>query len=435
MTLQSKLDELTYPPTHTYILDPLEPTGLLAIRIGHLKNIAPTFFEGDSLLDIGSSKGFYSLWAATHGFKTVVAVEPLEEYANLLREVLPSQAIVKQEKFGTFCKSNQPLLPSFDRILITNSPHYLFGEYGGWGWWKDVAALCRDGAQVVYEGPVDMRDKECFVPTLEPETESQFNTGFALNAPMAAGFELCAAIDSPRPTSDRCMMLFVRRGSKPSVSGIQQIQRATLQISRLWKNKPHYRIYQTVNGLFCKEDRNLSIDTDNELVRLQAAARSPFATPIERLIYDGEKLVGWAELDTTGIIRWYASGVKPLVRDEVKSVLKSFCLYQIGLVEDGYLDLDNGTANWGIDSIGRQYTCDKGAVQSLAIAQRAFQVPKNHSMKDPIAFRDGSFFKLAHREYSEWLTRAHEEAIGSAVQAQDIPAIQKAFLSLYQSIK
>jgi len=435
MGLQEEIDQLTYPPTHTYKLKPLEPTGLLKIRFDHLRRIAPTFYNGKSLLDIGASKGFYSLWAAQHGFKRIVAIEPQEVYADILRRVLPEQATVCQEKFGKFCKSNRPLLPTFDRILITNAPHYLFGEYGGWDWWKDVADLCHDGAQVVYEGPVDMRDKKCFVPKLAPETESQFNTGSALDAPMAAGFELCAAVDSPRPTSDRCILVFVRRGSRHSVSTIQQVQKATLHVSRIWKNKPGFSIYQTTSGLFCKENKNLNLDSANELLRLKVAARSSFATPIELFIYDGEKLVGWAEPDTTETTHWYTSGREPLARDEVKSVLKSFCRYQIGLAGDGYLDLDNGSANWGVDLIGRQYTCDKGAVLPICAARRAFQVPNNYSMKDPIAFRDGSFFRLAHREYSEWLTKEHELAISEAVQKQDVGAIQMAFLRLYQSIE
>ena len=123
-----------------------------------------------------------------------------------------------------------------------------------------------------------------------------------------------------------------------------------------------------------------------------------------------------------------------ITRDDYRQVLRAICLYQIGLIGDGYLDLDNGMGNWGRGTSGQLFTCDKGAVHSLANAARGFQVPADHSMADPKAFQDGSFWRLAHREYKEWITKGHEQRIGGAVLAGDIPAVERAFLQLYQAI-
>lgn len=114
-------------------------------------------------------------------------------------------------------------------------------------------------------------------------------------------------------------------------------------------------------------------------------------------------------------------------------MLRATCLHQIALIGEGYLDLDNGAGNWGCDAHGRMYVCDKGAVHPLEVCRRGFQVPSDYSMADPELFRDGSFFRLAYREFSEWLTPDHETEISEAVQSGDTGNIERAFLSLYQA--
>ena len=441
--LQAEIDQLVYPPTHTYTLDPLEPTGVLALRFAHLQRLAPTFFKGKSLLDVGASKGFYSLWAAAHGFERIVAIEPTEEYANLLRRLLPS-AIIRQEKFGDFCKEHRPLLPNFDRILVTNAHHYLFGEYGSYAFWDDIAALCYDGAQVVTEGPTDQRS-DIFVPKLVGEMAAQYNTGSFFNAPLQAGFELHGVADSPELTSDRCVLSLTRRGRRYSVGDDRRIQKGSLQVREMLREggaEHAHRVYRSFGGLFCKEHEDLHRDAEYNLARLQVASKSPYSIPIQAFIYDGNKLAGWAEPDMTDALHWYHQGAN---KKECANLLKTICLYQIGLAEDGYLDLDNGSANWCCDRMGRQYACDKGAVHGIArrpdasihsnpSCQQAFQVPADYATDDWKQFREGSFFRLAHREYAEWMTKPHERAISEAVQAADKAGIQKAFFNLYQSI-
>ena len=60
---QKLIDSLAYPPTHTYILDGLQPTGVLAQRLSVLNRLAPDFFtKKGRFLDVGCNKGFFSLY-------------------------------------------------------------------------------------------------------------------------------------------------------------------------------------------------------------------------------------------------------------------------------------------------------------------------------------------------------------------------------------
>ena len=57
MTLQERIDNLTYPPTHTYNLVGMEPTDVLKKRIEVIKRVAPSFFTSClRFLDVGCNK-------------------------------------------------------------------------------------------------------------------------------------------------------------------------------------------------------------------------------------------------------------------------------------------------------------------------------------------------------------------------------------------
>lgn len=153
---QTELDALAYPPTHTYRLEGLEPTGILARRLEILERIAPGFFRDvPRFLDVAANKGFFTLLAA-QACDRVVAVEPEEVFQKLLRRLAPGNVAV--------VSGIDKLKDPFDRIWIGNAHHYLYREAKGWGWVERLAKLCRGGMLV--EGPagMDCQDMKACIP-------------------------------------------------------------------------------------------------------------------------------------------------------------------------------------------------------------------------------------------------------------------------------
>ena len=60
---QKEIDSLSYPCTHNYILETLEPVGDLKDR---MELIPHDFFNGDNFLDVGCSKGYFSPLATSN---------------------------------------------------------------------------------------------------------------------------------------------------------------------------------------------------------------------------------------------------------------------------------------------------------------------------------------------------------------------------------
>ena len=80
---QQLIDALAYPPTHTYVLDGLKPTGVLAERFAVLNRLVPDFFTGNgSFLDVGCNKGFFSLYGSKF-FNEVVGIDNTPEFIEL----------------------------------------------------------------------------------------------------------------------------------------------------------------------------------------------------------------------------------------------------------------------------------------------------------------------------------------------------------------
>ncbi len=195
-TLQERIDALTYPPTHTYRLEGLVPTGDLAARIETIEREFPDFFGGGrTLLDVGCNKGFFSLYHDG----PVVGIDPERKCVDLCRALRPSGEF-HTATFGSFQTDRQ-----FDRIFIGNGPHYLFIEAGGWDW---VAKLARLSAgQVLLEGPLDMSGRDaqrCIPPALAPLFDDD-----ARRAAFQSRFMFRKRVRSP--LVDRYFTLFKRK--------------------------------------------------------------------------------------------------------------------------------------------------------------------------------------------------------------------------------
>lgn len=194
-TLQERIDGIAYPPTHTYRLDDLKPTGDLAKRLSVIEREFPGFFDGHLLLDVGCNKGFFSLYFTG----SVFGIDPVREYVDLCRDVYP----LGRFECATFGKFETDIL--FDRIFIGNGPHYPFIEARGWGWVEKLARLSK--GTVLLEGPVDMsgRDAQRCIP---PEIAGQFN-----RAAMHKAFEPWFFVrkEVPSPLVDRFFTLLEKK--------------------------------------------------------------------------------------------------------------------------------------------------------------------------------------------------------------------------------
>jgi len=202
--MQSVIDSIDYPPTHTYQLNPLKPAGILAERVAVIERIAPKLFKGESFLDVGANKGYFTLRAAEK-CERVWAVEPDLACCKLLHGIMRKNTSLTYGTFADFCEAVQGIqADTFDRIFIGNGPHYLFREAGGWGWVHKLAELATD--LVVIEGPTGMncQDMHKCIPA---DLQSEFNRG-AMTAAMGLYFDLEERVPSPSYTPDRYVMRY-----------------------------------------------------------------------------------------------------------------------------------------------------------------------------------------------------------------------------------
>jgi len=84
--LRKTMEDLEYPPNHDYDPKTFEPRGLLVNRLACLREHAPEMMHGESFLDIGCNKGFFSFYLAG-AFETVTSYEPMERYVAYCEQI------------------------------------------------------------------------------------------------------------------------------------------------------------------------------------------------------------------------------------------------------------------------------------------------------------------------------------------------------------
>lgn len=198
-TVQSSVDAKAYPPTHTYDVASLTPTGVLAERVRVLLTLCPDFFRAERFLDVGASKGFFSLRAARESGH-VLALDPDAEALAAWAPVCPGNV---EQRVGTF--SDLGGRGWYDMVWIGNGHHYLHREDPEWT--QRLKWLAAD--RVVVEGPVG-KHAQGFADWAEgtvPE-EAEF-----LAAAEAASFRLVATAKSPTYTPGRAVWYLRKIGS------------------------------------------------------------------------------------------------------------------------------------------------------------------------------------------------------------------------------
>jgi len=200
MNLQDEIDSITYPPTHTYKLKGLTPTGSLATRMQVIQDEFPEFFQDGILLDVGCNKGFFSLY---HRGK-VIGIDPDEKCIELCRK-LKHDGEFYISSFGEFTSKIQ-----FNRIFIGNGHHYPFIESEGWYFLEKLGNLTAQGGLVLLEGPVDLSGadaKKCI-----PEHLAEEFTLKKLLGAFSSLFHFRKIVASP--LSDRYFLLFEKRDDR-----------------------------------------------------------------------------------------------------------------------------------------------------------------------------------------------------------------------------
>lgn len=289
MTLQNEIDNLAYPPTHTYDLETLTPTNVLADRM-HLLPV--DFFKGKRLLDIGCNKGFFSLYASDK-FNEIVGIDITKEFVDLCNKLKKPNMTFLNKTFKIYSSRRQ-----FDRIFIGNTHHYLFVESEGWNWIHKLAALTEMGGQVLIEGPVSMECADMY-KCIPENLRHLFNYEEFIKH-MDIYFDLEIKKPTTNYTNNRYIMLFKRK-----------------QLVKPTEN-------------FFKKTYRLQLES---CVSTQIAASHPIATKV--LWFDNE--VWYDELINETPYKFF---------ENEKEILSLLCDYQIHLIDMGYIELDMATINF-----------------------------------------------------------------------------------------
>jgi hypothetical protein len=236
--LQSQIDAIAYPPTHTYTLNGLTPTGDLAERLHVIETEFPDFFHHGHLLDIGCNKGFFTLYHRG----PVTAIDSDGVCADLTRELRPD-ATVLHCAFGDVMFAQ-----TFERIFIGNGPHYMFLKAKGWDWFAQLNELASD--LVLMEGPIDMsgRDAKACIPK---ELAAYFNPR-ARDGALEPFFDILHQVRSP--LVDRWFTLLKKKDRLNSASGVYY----TGYLIRLYQTiKTYVAPFDTIMEICCRHDRGI----------------------------------------------------------------------------------------------------------------------------------------------------------------------------------
>lgn len=191
---QRLIDAKGYPPTHRYDVGTLVPGPPLDERVERILALCPDFFSGERFLDVGCSKGFFSLKAAA-GYRLVVSVDPDDSALTCWRSVVPENVVVLNVSFRDIQPND-----TFDMIWIGNGHHYLYRD--DHNWIDKLSKLALD--RVVVEGPTGP-----WCPDVKHFGAYQTETEFLDE--MSTGFLLMGRCESPAYTPGRAIWYFKTR--------------------------------------------------------------------------------------------------------------------------------------------------------------------------------------------------------------------------------
>jgi len=338
---QREIDGLSYPENHQYTLEPLEPIGTLKER---LELMPKNFFKGNSFLDIGCNKGFFTLYADCN---YIESIDNEEKYTDLCSKLSKGIAI------NTSFREYRPI-KQFDRIFIGNTHHYIFKECGGWEWINKLAAISND--LVLIEGPTGLENSVAD-KILEDELRGEF-TKERFMTEMGKHFTLISDVDSPYSTRHRSIMLFKRKSeSRTQLSELKFIEQV--------HENDSCTVYHTNDSRTAKILKN---PNEESKIRINIAKTSPISNGLLSEIYDNDRFVGWLEK--------YDPSLRYRKKENEVELFKLICKHNIYLAKLGYTDTDTATSNFFKNS---NKLFDKGQVVHISQQNKMYEIQLRNS--------------------------------------------------------
>ena len=347
--LQGEIDAIDYPPTHQYQLEPLEPKNMLEERVAR---IPVEFFHGESFLDIGCNKGFFSLWAKRN-IKYVEGIDYDQKCVRLCK------------KLGIKCQLTtfRDYVPDkrYDRIMMGNIMHYMYRECGDWTFIIKLAAIST--GLVLIEAPTGM-DCVAMKPVFQTKKlRKNFNEESFMGM-MTKFFTLKMKVKSP--SNNRWIMLF---------------ERLPLRIDHFVHKLTTIKLKSGIESTVYKH-RNTIIKiqtntTDKDFIKTFVAAHSPISNGIDSWLFSNGMYVGWSER-----ISKYCSMKK--FKHQIECFQK-LCEHNVYLAKLGYTEMDMSVTNFFSDF--KFY--DKGGVWNIKDLEVA-------AIEDIIT---GYFFKMFRNSF------------------------------------
>lgn len=351
-SLQSRIDAMAYPPTHTYRLsehggEPY-PTGILAERWDLLRRHFPPFAPArEHFLDVGCNKGFFSLTARALGF-TVEAIDTDPVAVDLCRSL--GLAATR-----TTFRAWAPPLHRFALVFVGNVNHYCYQE-AGWSWVRKLAAVTTDGGTVIIEGPEDA--SECRdILTMTPRMTAQQMLDFhwpAFERQMSRWFTLASKQPTVGYTPARYITVWRRRRTEfYAATGPEKViaeNKAARSRVLLWPGDRVAKVYDNPPPTLARS--------------LEFACMSSYATPRLANCPGGwiEELIPIAQVCEAG---WRRRPYSTLERTKERSMFRAACLHNAELARMGMVDVDMSPANW-FHNGDRWLTWDKNSVWPIA---------------------------------------------------------------------
>ena len=373
---QDEIDSIEYPPTHEYDLETLTPKGVLAKR---MKLYPQSFFKGDSFLDIGCNKGFFSL-LAKQGCRKVKGIDYDPKCIDLCKK------LGLDVELGTFRDYNPT--EKFDRIFMGNIMHYMYRECEGWEFIIKLAAI--SSGEVLIEAPTGMNCK-AMKPVFEKRLRANFNEDEFMKH-MNKFFTLISKANSPN--NNRYIMHFRRKVQLPMVIHSMSEFDGAKKIKET-KESTCYRH----GNLIYKIQKNRS--TEDEIGYF-IASHSPVSNGVYTWMYhykDG--FIGWVER--------YSEKKSLGHYDKQEEVFKKLCEHNVYLAKLGYTEMDMGTSNFMEDLT----MVDKGGVWHIKDIQNIALGKDGYFLK---MFRDSFDIPLEYDLIHETLATRDSKKIENMYQ-------------------
>ena len=346
---QAWIDKIGFPVNDAYSLDGLVPSPQLAARLDCFRKACPSFFmSGTKFLDVGCSRGFFSLLMLRDNpnIEKIVGIDIRGEVIGLCRELLPEKSRFVDTSFRDL-----EIEETYDRIFIGNGPHHLYKDAGeSHDWIKKLVVLSTD--LVLLEGGFEFNDgdKQFEVEITSALGRKNF-TQSSFYKQVAPYFSVEKWIASVIP--GRYVVVLKRKEC-----GIDKVLfLSQLPIRRVMRLgcRIHSTLFQSEYGgvsSICK----ISTYKFNPF-SIKLTSLSPWSSDILHFVEYSNEIVGWSE----PLLSNYSS---PLEWNYCE-ILKLFCKHQIYLVRNGYFNEDIHQENCIEVSSGKFLVVDKDQVLFL----------------------------------------------------------------------